>query len=819
MKTIIKLALIASLLGASLAFSAPIKNIEILGLNAISRGTVLSYLPVEVGDNYGVQTSSQIIRSLHKTHFFKDIEVTEDQQTLKITVIENPHIKYLDLLNHSEKVINEDAIKDVLSSMDLTPGKIFNKRQLDKLIKQLKATYISQGYYDIKITKKVEIDSQNRVGVELDISEGEVARIKSMSISGNKAHKEEDLLALFEIGEPDFFIMNYFTEKDHYSKVSLDAGVEAMKSYYINLGYLDFKVINTKTELSEDKKSINIAIQINEGDEYKVGKIEFTGDTLNQSNKKLSKLLTFNTGDIFERKRIIESVKAVTSVFTNQGYAFTRVEAITFEDKATHAIDLKLKITPNKKVYINRITIAGNTRTQDKVIRREIGVHEGGLYSDKELEVSIGKIKRLGFFSDVKMQTSKLQGFEDKINLHFNVEETKTGTFSIGLSHSNSTGAAFNIGMEERNFLGTGNTLNAVVSQSDAVEEMSFYFSNPYFTQDKHSISYGLFSKKTDGAELDVASYKINEVGANLGYGIPITKDTRISAGLRVSSIDVTCGARMAGRDDTTRATQEDLDNNTDTDTTNDVYKKNGEGDYIYEADGTTKIKVSIEGDITGGIDYTGKGLEPEQCADDSKTEVKVSAKWSNDTLNNYNFPTKGNANSLGLDVAFADFQYYKLNASHKSYYPLNKHLTLNLKGSIGIAQGYGGEELPFFKRYYGGGSSSVRGFDFNSLGAQYEDTDIAKGGELSMLMGVSVISPLTFLNDSKNMRLSAFIDAGSISEKVSDFEADDFRASVGVAFTWLTPVGPLGVYAAKPFLKKTGDKTKTFEFTIGTSF
>ncbi|SMN14619.1 Outer membrane protein assembly factor YaeT precursor [uncultured Candidatus Thioglobus sp.] len=812
------------LLSTSLVFSAPIKNIEILGLNVISRGTVLSYLPVEVGDDYGVQTSSKIIRSLYKTHFFKDIEVTEDEQTLKITVIENPHIKYLDLLNHSEKVINNDTIKDVLSSMDLTPGKIFNKRQLDELIKQLKATYISQGYYSIKITPKVEIDSQNRVGVELDISEGEVARIKSMHISGSKVQKEEDLLALFEIGEPNFFIINYFTEKDHYSKVSLDAGIEAMKSYYINLGYLDFKVIDVKTELSEDKQSIDIAIQINEGDEYKVGKIEFTGDTLNQSSEKLSKLLTFNTGDIFERKRIIKSIKAITGVFTNQGYAFTEVDTITFEDKAAHAIGLKFKITPNRKVYINRISITGNTRTQDEVIRREIGIHEGGLYSDKELEESISKIKRLGFFSDVKMQTSKLQDFEDKINLRFNVEEAKTGTFSIGLSHSNNTGALFNVGMEERNFLGTGNTLNAKVSQSDAVKEIDFYFSDPYFTQDKHSISYGLFSKKTDGSKLDVASYKINETGVNLGYSIPITKDTRIGTGLRISSIDMTCGAHMAGRDNTIKATQKDLDKNKDSDIDNDVYLQDGKGNYLnIKGTTTTKkaeyVKVTATDQIVSGTDYTGKGFETKQCADDKKTEVKVSANWSNNTLNNYNFPTKGNTNSLGLDVAFVDFQYYKLKVSHKSYYALNKHLTLNLKGSIGIAQGYGGKEVPFFKRYYGGGSSSVRGFSFNSLGAKYPGTDIAKGGELSMLMGVSMISPLTFLNDSKNMRAGVFIDAGGISEKASNFETNDFRASAGVAFSWLTPIGPLGIYFAKPFLKKAGDKTKTFEFTIGTSF
>jgi outer membrane protein insertion porin family len=759
-KIILKFVLLTSLLVSSLAISVPIKNIEILGLDVISRGTVLSYLPVEVGDDYTEKTSKEIISSLYKTQFFKDIEVSEVNQTLKITVIENPHIKYIDLLNHSDKVIDDDALKQVLSSMDLTPGKIFNKRQLDKLIEQLKATYISKGYYGIKITKEVEIDSSNRVGIELDISEGEVARIKSMHISGNKVQEEKTLLNLFQIGEPDFFIVNYFTEKDHYSKVALDAGLETLKSYYFNLGYLDFKVTDVKSDLSKDKQSIDIAIQVDEGSKYKVGKIEFTGNMLNESSESLSKLLTLSTGNIFERKKIIDSLKAITDLYTNQGYAFAKIDALTSEGEVANIINLKFKVSPHKKVYINRITITGNTRTQDEVVRREINIYEGGLYSNEELEESINKLKRLGFFSDVKMEVSKLKNFDDKINLNFSVEETKTGTFSVGLSNSNSTGSSFNVGIEEKNFLGTGNTLNAKTAQSKAVKELQVYFSNPYFTKDKHSISYGIFAKKTEGAELKVEEYKVNEKGGSVGYGIPITKDTRIGVNLKFSSRDITCGENFAKA-----------------------------------------------------------GYEKVQCSSNDKTEAKLSVNWSNNTLDDYNFPTKGNSNHLKMSVALpvADFRYYKLDASHRSYYPFTKNLTLKTSAEIGLAKGYGDKELPFFERYYGGGSSSVRGFSFNSLGVKYPNGK-AKGGELSMSMNASIISPVTFMEDSKNMRVSAFIDAGGISEKIA-FSTNDFRASIGLGFIWLTPVGPLGVYAAKPLIKKAGDKTNTFEFTIGANF
>ncbi|CAC9598910.1 Outer membrane protein assembly factor YaeT [uncultured Gammaproteobacteria bacterium] len=759
-KTVLQLLISASIFSASSALADPIKSIEILGLDSISRGTVLSYLPVETGDDYNSQISGQIIRDLYKTSFFKDIEVSQTDQILKIVIKENPHIKYVDVLNYSDKVINEDLLKQILKNMDLSQGKIFNKRQLDKLINQLEASYISKGYYGISINKKIEVDAQNRVGVELDINEGDVARISSMVISGGNVHDEDDLLDLFDIGEADFFVLNYFTEKDHYSKVALDAGVEAMKSLYINSGYLDFKIGKIQTTLSDDKQSIDVDIQISEGAKYKVGTINFTGDLLNQSIKELKDLLTVESGDIFERKKVIESIQAITDVFADQGYAFAKINPITTENKKTHVIDLNIDVALNKKIYINRITIVGNTRTQDEVIRREIGINEGGLYSNTELDESIKKIKRLGFFSDVKMEVSKLKDFNDKINLHFSVEETKTGTFSIGLSHSNSSGAAFNMGIKENNFLGTGNTLNATFSNSTAVQEMSFYFSDPHFTADKHSISYGVFTKNVDGSELDVSSYKTNEVGASLGYGIPLTEATRIGADLRVSTRDITCGATF-----------------------------------------TTQ--------------------EATQCTNGDKTEVKTNIHWSNSTLDNFNYPTEGSKNNVSFDLTLpiADFQYYKIDASHKSYYPLGNDITWKVNGSLGLAQSYGDKKLPFFKRYYGGGSSSVRGFDFNSLGATYTGTTIAKGGELSMLAGTSVISPMKFINDSKNMRMSAFIDMGAIEEKASDIGFDQIRASTGVAFSWLTPVGPLGIYAAKPLIKKSSDKTKTIEFTLGTSF
>jgi len=768
-KNITRSFLILGLTLSLFAQAAPIKSIEILGLNVVSRGTVLSYLPVEAGDEYGKKTSGQIIRALHKTGFFKDVEVSQDDQILKIKIQENPHIKYIEIINYSDKVIQQDSLGRILQNKNLSQGKIFNARQLDKLIKQLDSAYVVNGYYNAKITKTIETDNHNRVGINLDISEGEVARIGSMKISGSIIHSEKELLDLFEIGEPDFFVLNYFTEKDHYSKVSLDAGIESIKSLYNNIGYLDFTVKKIDTALSEDKKSINIDIQISEGERYTIGEIQFTGDMLNQSTEDLNNLLIIAKGDVFEQVKITKSIQAITDVFANQGYAFAKIKPITSEDGEKYNVDINININLNKKVYINRITITGNTRTQDEVIRREIYLSEGGLYSNRDLKDSIKKIKRLGFFSNVKMNVSKVNNASDKINIHFALEETKTGQMSIGATQSNSAGTSFNFSIKEKNFLGTGNTLNANFSTSEAVTDASFFFEDPYFTSNKHSINYGLFSKSLDGEALVDNSYKIDEVGTSFGYGIPLTKDTRINSSIKYSDKDIAC---------------------------------------------------------TPNVTFTNQD-EPDQCATygaKTQNEVKVNMNWSGNTLNHAFHPTEGSNNKLNLSVALpiGDFKYYKLNASHRNYKDIGKDLTLKVRGSLGIAQGYGGSKLPFFERYYGGGSGSIRGFEFNSIGPKYDlvnQSGNAKGGELSLLGGASIISPMKFISDSENMRMSVFIDAGGVYDKVSNFNLDELRLSTGVAFSWLTPIGPLGIYAAKPLIKKIGDVTKTFEFTLGTTF
>ena len=749
----------------------PITSIEITGLNAVSRGVVLNYIPIEVGDELGAKDSSNdVIKALYQTGLFDDISVLIEGQIVKIHLTEKPHIRSISITGYSETVINKETLNKLLRSIKLIEGEIFVERTLNQLIEQIKKSYEEKGYYAAQVKKNIEQDEQNRIIIKVEIEENDVLRVRSLKIKGNTAYEKEELLDLMSIGEPDFFIMNYFTEKDHYSKIELDASLANIKSLYINSGYIEFKVEKVDTKLSEDGKYIDIEVDIFEGEQYRISDIYFSGDTPFYESSEVKELLTFKIGDIFKQKDLVKSMQKIGKLYTKKGYAFIAIEPKTNIDSENKTIIVDFPIILNQRVYVNRILIEGNFYTQDEVVRREIKQAESSLYSSKAIDESVSNLKRLGYFSAVRLQVEKVADTNDQVNLIFLVTETKTGNFTVGLSHSNDAGVSANVGVSEKNFLGTGNTLNLTLAQSKSVKKYSFSFVDPYFTDNKNSISYGFSYHDVDASELSLSDYHINTISGHLGYGIPLSEYSNLDTTFSVAQLDISCGGSV--------------------------------GTNAASATGFTR-------------------LEMEQCASDNDKEVKVNFAWRNNTLDNYYNPTSGVHSLISLDIALpvADFRYIKLNLKNDFYHALNKTFTLQVKGKLGIAKGYGGKPLPFFKRYYGGGGDSIRGFKFNTLGELYPGTNKARGGELSVFSSIAIIAPISIIKDNKNIRISTFIDLGSIYNEISDFALNDLRASVGIALSWVTPIGPLGIVYATPISKKDGDTIDKFDFRIGYAF
>jgi len=754
------------LLSLCVSFSSAaqkLSEIQINGLDRISRGTFLNYLPIETGDELTKELVDNSLKSLYETKMFSKISAELKDEILIFNVSENPTIKFLEFKNYKDdEVLNEDLINDIRSNLNLRDGQIFVQDNLNKLTNELKNLYKKNAFYKTKISLTSDVDNSNRIGIEVSLDEGEKALIKKFTVSGNKAFTEDEIKDLFDIGEPDFFLINYFTEKDSFSENEYQAGLKKIVNEYTNKGFLNIKSDQSKVNFNFDKNEIYVDIIIDEGSQYKLGNVVFKGDLIFYTSENLRKKIKLKTNDVFDRKKILNGINEITDLYRDKGYAFASIDLNATESKlGKNHLDIFIDVAPAGLVYVNRIIFRGNNKSQDDVIRREMNLNEGQTYSKKDLNESVNKIKRLGYFSSVNYEMRRHKNNPDKVDLIFDVVETKTGEFAVGVSHSNATGASLNLSISQKNILGTGNTLKAAFRNSDAVQELSFYFLDPYFNNLGHTISYGFFDKTLDASNLDASAYSINETGLNFGYGIPISGDSEIFGELRTSSLSLTCGSTLRTID------------------------------------------------------------EVSQCSNPDNNDITTSLSYSHNSLNDYLFPTNGTKKSLiGLvSMPFSDLKYFKIEGSMSDYSPILDDKTFKTSARLKYATGYGGEDLPFYKRYFEGGQSSVRGFDFNSLGAKYSNGK-PKGGELSLISSLGVSSSMEFLGiDNKNMKFITFADAGMISEKVSDFALSDIRSSLGLGINWITPVGPLGFHYAYPIVKKSNDIIKTFSFELGASF
>jgi outer membrane protein insertion porin family len=765
-----KLLVLLFLFFTSQAFSNPIVEINFIGLNNTTESTLLKYVPLKPGDEYSDSASNAIIQSLFKTGLFLDISIINNDGIINISLLENPTIKNFEFnldsgsglskwLKNEKKLITSEQLNELIATNKLSPGNPFTQQKLDEFILTLNSKYFESGYYNVVISQETSIDTQNRVGINLIIKQGERAKIEKFTISGVSSVSEDTLIKFFKIGEPDMSIINFFTKKDLFNETEFDKGIDTMTNYYFNKGFLDFKILDIVSDLDNDKEKISLDIKISEGIQYKLGKVSFDGEFGQISPSILKDTITINEGDVFNRKSMIQDIQAITDLFADEGYAFVDINPVLSELLDT--VNINFIISLNKKVYINRIVISGNTRTQDDVIRREIGLSEGGLYSRSILRNSLLKLRRLGYFSDVQISTSEVEGKSDKIDITFSVEETKTGAVSFSVSHSNNYGLSFGAGIQENNIFGSGNTLNANLKVSESFNRVSFYFMNPNYNDQGHSASIGAFRSEIDDDDIAENSYEVDTLGFSFGYGIPLKNDTRLNTELEFSENEIKCSAL-----------------------------------------------------------FSGSGYESSQCADKDNDELKLSINWNQNTLNNYQYPTEGVNNSLSAGIALppGDYRYFNLNADHTSYRPVSDTTTLKLTGNFKLSRGYSDEALPFYKRNFGGGSGSVRGFANKSLGPLYPNNK-AKGGEISILGSANLIAPAFFIDNNEKMRLSTFIDAGNIYEKSSDIKLGDIRMSAGFGFAYLSPIGSIGAFISTPILKKDGDIIEDFGFSLGTGF
>ncbi len=750
------LLLLSSLYSLSASAFEPfqVKDIRVEGIQRTEPGTIFSYLPIKVGDTLTEEKAAEAIKSLYATGFFKDVRLEADGDVLVVAVIERPAIAEITFVGQKE--FDKDKLRDALKQIGLAQGRIFDRSLLEKAEQELKTQYLSRGRYAVEITTTVTPLERNRVAINFSIAEGEVAKIRQINVVGNKAFSEGDLLDLFVLTTPG--LLTWYSKNDQYSKQKLEGDLETLRSFYLNQGYLEFTIDSTQVSIAPDKKDIYITVNLTEGEKFIVSDIRLAGELL-VPEAELRKLIKLNKGQLFSREKLTESTKLIVDRLGNEGYAFANVNPVPEIDREKKQVAFTLYVDPGRRVYVRRINISGNTTTRDEVIRREMRQLEGGWYSAEKLKRSKQRIDKLGYFSEVSVDTVNVPGAPDEVDVEVKVVERPTGNLLFGIGYSTAEKIILSASISQSNLFGSGNALSLQLNSGSVNKVLALSFTNPYFTDDGVSLGADVYQRNVDAANLNsVTPYKTSTVGAGARLGVPVTEYDTISYGLAAERTNVETFA-------------------------------NSPEQYIEFVDIFGNTNTALIGTIG----------------------------WARDGRDSAIYTTRGVLQRLNFEVAVppAEMRYYRATYRVEWYLPVGRENVLQLSGQVGYANGYDGLPVPFYKNFYLGGIGSVRGYETASIGPKDADGN-ALGGTTQTFGSAEFYFPFPGLQKDKSVRLSAFFDTGQVS---NDFDFSSRAMSAGLALSWFSPVGPIKISFAKAIAPPPGSKLQAVQFSLGTTF
>lgn len=746
----------------ALAWSSPgqafdpfeIRDIRVEGIQRTDAGTVFSYLPVKVGDTMTPERATSAVRLLFGTGFFKDVQVENDGGVLVVIVQERPAIAAIDASGSKE--FDRKKLLEILRAAGLQEGRIFDQSVLERAKQDLKNQYIARGKYSVDVQTTVNPLERNRVSVNFNITEGRVAKIRSINVVGNRVFKDKELLDLVVLRSPGF--MTWYTKNDQYSRQKLAADLETIRSFYLNQGYLEFNIDSTQVALSPDKRDVFITVNVTEGEKYRVSDVKLAGEMI-VPEEDLRRLMKVRAGDVFNRERLTESTKLMTDRLADDGYAFAQVNAVPEVDRTKREVSFTLFVDPGRRVYVRRINIAGNTTTRDEVIRREFRQLEGGWYSQSKINRSKVRVDRLGYFSEVNIETPAVPGSNDQVDVNMAVKERPTGAVSFGVGVSSAERLILSGSLSQNNAFGTGNALQLQLQTGRINRVASLSYTNPYWSDDGISRGFDLYSRRFNPTVLRAASYITNTDGAGMRFGVPISELDSVNYGLALENTDIEVFDNTAKRIK----------------------------DYVNTFGATNLGLIGTLG-------------------------------WQRDGRDSTIAPTRGLLHRVTLESALpgGDLRYYKVGYKAQQFFPITRLTTFQIGGEIGYAAGYGDKPLPFYKNYYAGGVNSVRGFSTFAIGPR-DEFGFAIGGNRMLLANAEYYFPFPGAGKDQSLRLSGFVDSGVVD--TDQYSLDKIRVSTGLALNWFSPVGPLKLSFGFPLRKEPTDRLQRIQFTLGTIF
>ncbi|MGH8215658.1 MAG: outer membrane protein assembly factor BamA [Rhodanobacteraceae bacterium] len=804
MKRVAALILFAALSVPAAAYAFQpftVKDIRIEGLQRIAAGTVLSYLPVEPGQTIDDATAQKSIRALFKTGFFNDVELERQGDILIVKVAERPSIASLTV--RGNKDIKSDQLLAGLKSAGLAEGQTFDRLTLDQMRQQLIAQYNDRGKYNVTVDPHVTRLDRNRVAIDIEIKEGKAAKIQAINIIGNHSFTDREIRGDWESGTPNW--TSWYSNNDQYSREKLSGDLTKLASFYLDSGYADFNINSAQVTISPNKRNIYIAAGIHEGDIFKISDIHLLG-TLILPEDALLKVLRIQPGEIFSRHDIELSSDAITDVLSNIGYAFAKVQPIPKVDENNHTVDLTFFITPGPRVYVRRINFKGNTQTQGQILRREMRQYEGAWYSQAAIDRSKVRLQRLGYFKDVSIDTAKVPGTTDEVDLNVKVTEESSGQFQFGVGYSQVSGIILSTSIANNNFLGTGDRISATFSKSLFLKQYQVSFFDPYLTDSGIGIGYNASVLKLNQGEQNIASYLSDTDSFSTYLSFPISETDSVNAGI-----------------------------------------------------GINKTKLELIPGYTPRVFFD----QVDKIGHRTMHNTPLTLSYSHDTLNKFFKPTQGGLQQISAEIALpgATVPYYKLTLASSDYLPLPFGFVAHLTGNLGYGKVYGSNDIsvqyadstgqirtmsfPFFENFYAGGVRDVRGFEDNTLGPRICSGEVNPngtpatsaisvngnclggsfyrpqpvGGAFKVLGSAELVLP--FFKDNDKARISLFADMGNVYSSFGAFNASDLRASVGISLQWIAPVGPIVINLASPIRDKPEDKPfeERLQFYFGQTF
>jgi outer membrane protein insertion porin family len=749
-------AVAASMLGPlAWAFDPfTVRDIRLVGVQRVEPGTVFGYLPVKVGERIDDQRAAQALRALYATGLFNDVRLEVENDVLVVYLEERPSIASVEI--SGAKDIPVETMLKAMRELGLAESRIFDRSLLDRAEQEIKRQYLARGKYAARVTATVTPQERNRVGIALAIDEGADARITEIRIIGNKAFSERMLLDQLSLTTPTW--LSWYTKTDQYAREKLAGDLERIRSFYLNRGYLEFAVTSTQVSIDPDREGVYITVNVSEGERYTVSGFRFRGNTLGR-DKELDSLMLVREGDVFNGQRLADSTRSMTELYGSIGYAFANVNAIPEVDREKRTVFFNVTVDVGRRAYVRRINISGNARSRDEVIRRELRQFESAWYDTDKIRLSRQRLTRLGYFTDVTIDTSPVPDAPDQVDLNVNVTERSTGTFLVGVGFSSTDSLILTASVNQQNFLGTGKALALNVNTGRTQQTIDLRSTDPYFTADGVSRTFEMYSRRFNADQLGLGDYRTLTQGVGLRFGLPYTEVDRVSFGVTYERNTLSLGTNAPARFE----------------------------EYV-------------------------------AAFGESSWAVLGTLGWLRDERDSPLTPTRGllMTSNIEFTLPVGDLRYVRANFDTQYYKPLTKDYTIGLFGSIARGLSWGDNLYPIFKNYYAGGIGSVRGFEPASLGPRDSD-GFPRGGQSKLVGSVEFMFPMPGTGNEQIVRMFTFLDVGNVFPDTINL--GDLRYSAGLGLNWLSPLGPLKLSLGYPINKQDGDRTQRFQFQIGTGF